>query len=255
MSFAEPLFFLFIGPVLLALAVTDGRVRLALLTLASYVFYAASYPPYVVILLIGTLVDFWLGNRMAGESGGRRRNLWLVLTLVSNLGLLIGFKYVGFLATAFNDLSGTFGLGVALPVVDVRLPLGISFFVFQSLSYTLDIYRGTIRPARTLLEYASFVSFFPHLVAGPIIRARDFLPQIAEMQPLQRENTLRGLGLVLIGYFKKCVIADNAAAYVDPLFADPSGASGAALWLATVLFAVQIYADFSGYTDVATGLS
>jgi alginate O-acetyltransferase complex protein AlgI len=254
-SFAEPLFFFFIAPVLIGIVAARGRFRILLLTLASYVFYAASYPPYVLILLIGTAFDYWVGNKISAETRRPQRFVWLVLTLVSNLGVLIGFKYVGFFAGIVNDLAREFGSGPILSEVSVRLPLGISFFTFQSLSYTIDIYRGVIRPARTLLEFAAFISFFPHLVAGPIIRARDFLPQLDCMQPLGHENTIRGLGLILVGYFKKCVIADNCATFVDPCFANPSAYGGGTLWLASLFFAVQIYADFSGYSDVATGLS
>jgi alginate O-acetyltransferase complex protein AlgI len=250
MSFLDPLFFFFIVPALLAIALARGRARIVYLIAASYVFFAASYPPYLLILIGGTLFDYWAGNRIHAAQTDVARKLWMAGTLTTNLGVLAGFKYLGFFVANIDAL-----FHAAIPTPHVTLPLGISFFTFQSLSYTIDIYRRVIKPAPSLLDFASFISFFPHLVAGPIIRARDYLPQLASFSPLNPADTSIGMGLVLSGYFKKAVVGDNAGALVDPVFADPISYGGAAHWLAAMLFAIQIYADFSGYTDIAIGLS
>lgn len=234
---------------------TAGRVRLLLLIASAYIFYAASYPPYVLVLIAGTLFDFWAGNRIDASKTQAARRLWMGLTLISNLGVLALFKYLGFVIDNLNEFLRLGEFGFALPRANIGLPLGISFFTFQSLSYTIDIYRRQIRPAGSLLEFAAFISFFPHLVAGPIIRARDFLPQLRTMVPLNEAQTRLGIGLILVGYFKKAVVGDNAGTLVDPVFMDPSAYGGLACWLGAIFFAIQIYADFSGYTDVATGLS
>lgn len=255
MSFLDPLFFVFIGPVLLAVAMTHGRARLILLIASAYIFYAASYPPYVLVLIAGTLFDFWTGNGIEASKTQAARRFWMGLTLASNLGVLALFKYLGFVIDNLNELLRLSEIGFALPRANIGLPLGISFFTFQSLSYTIDIYRRQIKAADSLLEFAAFISFFPHLVAGPIIRARDFLPQLRTMVPLNEIQTRLGIGLILVGYFKKAVVGDNAGTLVDPVFMDPSAYGGLACWLGAIFFAIQIYADFSGYTDVATGLS
>lgn len=255
MSFLDPLFFFFIGPALLAVALTEGKLRLFLLIMSAYIFFSASYPPYVLILVAGTLFDFWAGNRIHAAQSLLMRRFWMGLTLATNLGVLIGFKYVGFIVEILNGILSTFGSSFLLPRPEISMPLGISFFTFQSLSYTIDIYRRQIKPAGSLLEFASFISFFPHLVAGPIIRARDFLPQLSTMKPLNAFETRLGIGLILVGYFKKAVVGDNAGVLVDQVFSDPAGFGGLACWLGAIFFSIQIYADFSGYTDVATGLS
>ena len=226
MSFIEPLFFAFIVPVLIAVAVTRGRLRLVCFVIAAYAFYAAAYPPYLLILILGTLFDYWVGNRIAMAKTESARRAWMAATVATNLGVLIGFKYLGFLVANVNALLGAFNTGFALPEPHVALPLGISFFTFQSLSYTIDIYRRVIPPTRTLLEFAVFISFFPHLVAGPIIRARDFLPQLEKLAPLRPDESWLGMGLILVGYFKKCVVADNAGVLLDPVFADPAAFGG-----------------------------
>lgn len=239
----------------MAMALTRGRLRVLCLVVAAYIFYAASYPPYVLILIAGTLFDYWAGHCIHTAKTNTTRRLWMAATVASNLAVLIGFKYIGFLISNLNQALSLLGLDLILPAPNVGLPLGISFFTFQSLSYTIDIYRRVIPPARSLLEFACFISFFPHLVAGPIIRAKDFLPQLEPQKPLRSHQSWLGLGLILVGFFKKSVVGDNVGAFVDPIFANPEMYGGASHWITAIFFAVQIYADFSGYTDVATGLS
>ena len=239
-------FFLFLAVFAAGTLATRGRGRVLFYVAMSWVFYAAAYPPHLLLLIGSTVVDYWMGAQLARSKAPGLRRLWLAISLAFNLGLLGLFKYAGFLA----ELAGLPGLDPGL-----RLPIGISFYTFHSLSYTIDLYRRAIPPARSALDYACFVSLFPHLVAGPILRAGDLLPQIAQAQPFRREATVRGLELCLLGLFKKAVIADNLARFIDPVFADPAAHSGAAIWVAALAFTAQIYCDFSGYTDIARGLA
>lgn len=251
MSFLAPVFWIFLGLVLVAVLMLRGRPRLWFLTLASYFFYAWSYPPYVLILLLSTVMDYILGRCMdAAEEQSKRRRL-LVISLTMNLGLLCFFKYTVFLLSNVNGL-----LPWDFPVPEVLLPVGISFYTFQTLSYTIDVYRREIKAEKNFMNFAMFVAFFPQLVAGPIVRAKDFLPQINSYQPLLHPKTREGIELVLIGLFKKAVIADNLAPFVERIYSgNPMEMGGAVLWLGTIAFALQIYGDFSGYSDIARGIA
>jgi alginate O-acetyltransferase complex protein AlgI len=253
MTFNSPEFFIFLLLVLPLAAGLPLRPRVWVLTAASYLFYAASYPPYVLLLLGSTTVDYWIGKAMHVVTHPRRRRVLLITSLGVNLGLLGVFKYLGLFGDWMNAFLSFSGAGT-LDVPSLLLPVGISFYTFQSLSYTLDIYRGRCQPARNFVDFAFFVSFFPQLVAGPILRATHFLPQIETHEPFRREAVVRGVELMLIGFFKKCVVADNLSPYVDLLFNGPERYGGAAVWLGAMGFATQIYCDFSGYTDIARGL-
>lgn len=254
MSFVSPIFFLFLPLVLLAAAVLGGRARIVVLTLASYAFYAYGHAPYVLILAFSTAVDYQCGARCHAASQPRVRQFWLMLSVLCNLGLLSYFKYAEYFAQILADTLATAGVAVDFGVPSILLPIGISFYTFQSMSYTIDIYRREIKPVNSFIEFAHFVSFFPQLVAGPIVRAAEFLPQIKRARPLRRHDSIIGMELILLGFFKKVCIADNLAPVVDAVYAAPATADATMLWFATFCFAVQIYCDFSGYTDIARGL-
>ena len=255
MIFNSFAFAVFICVTLVCLALLPTRGRVCFLIAASYLFYSVTYPPWLVLLLACTLVDYRLARMLEGRTDRGARVALLLASCVLNLGLLAFYKYAAFIATTVNGGAAMLGIDLRLPVLAVGLPLGISFYVFESMSYVIDVYRGRTPAIRRLTDYALFIAFFPHLIAGPIVRARDFVPQIAGHQPFARDKTIRGVELIALGFFKKTVIADNCAPLVDAVYSGPALAGGAALWLATMFFAVQIYCDFSGYTDIARGLA
>lgn len=251
MAFHSAVFVVFALLVFSVAAVAGHRWRSLFLVGASYLFYSFSYPPWLLILVACTVADFHLARWIDRKDSAASRRLALAASVVLNLGLLGFYKYAGFLAASINGATGT----ELLPVVEVELPLGISFFVFESLSYCIDVYRRRMRAIDRLSDYALFISFFPHLIAGPIVRARDFLPQIRDHRPLDPARTVAGLELIAIGMVKKVVVADNLSPIVDSIFANPAGVNGIAAWTGAVFFAIQIYCDFSGYTDIARGLA
>ncbi|MGE3172317.1 MAG: MBOAT family protein [Planctomycetota bacterium] len=234
-----------------------GHVRLrhtpagnAWLLVASYVFYGWWNPLYLVLIVGSTALDFAVAARIPGSA---RPRAWLVLSLVANLGLLGFFKYAGFVTDNVNALL--LPLGWQLPAPDVLLPVGISFFTFQSMSYTIDVYRGQLQPEPSFVRFAAFVALFPQLVAGPIERASHLLPQLRAAPRLGADDFAVGAGLFVQGLFKKVVLADWLAQYVDRVYAAPAEFQAPALWAATFAFAWQIYFDFSGYTDMARGVA
>jgi len=252
MLFTEPLFFLFF-PVVLAGAwwLSSDRLRKLWLLAASYLFYAAWDWRFLSLIAASTLVDYWVGRALERVEASRGRRALLVTSLALNLGLLGVFKYYGFFVESARGLLAVLGLSVATRVPEIVLPVGISFYTFQTLSYTIDLYRGRLEPVRSLPDFALFVSFFPQLVAGPIVRASDFLPQLDRRPRWADVAVRRHLALFLIGFVKKACLADNVAPVVDRVFADPSLWTSSAVWTAVLLYAVQIYCDFSGYTDMA----
>ncbi len=233
----------------LALAVyyaTPARWRNATLTLASYVFYAWWRPDFLLLMWISTVVDFVCARHLHAAAGARRRG-WLLLSLLTNLGLLAYFKYANLVVHTIEA-----AIGGNLQWQDVVLPVGISFYTFQSLSYTIDVYRGQVRPVRSLLDLACYVSMFPQLVAGPIVRFRDIRQDLVARQHTFAKFSAGAL-LFEIGFAKKILLADNAALIADPVFA--AAAPGLCeAWLGVLAYALQIYFDFSGYSDMAIGL-
>ena len=235
-----------------------------LLVCASYVFYGWWDERFCVLMLTSSLVDYGLGLALGpsspdsdrGESrwfGIGRRRLLLGMSLACNLGLLGVFKYFGFFVDSFQAAAGLIGWSPGAVTLEIILPVGISFYTFQTLSYTIDVYRGRLVPTRNLVDYLAFVSFFPQLVAGPIERASRLLPQFQQPRCWERDAIGAGLRQMLWGLFKKVVIADTLAGPVAASFASPEAAGGPRLMVATVLFAYQIYCDFSGYSDIAIG--
>jgi D-alanyl-lipoteichoic acid acyltransferase DltB (MBOAT superfamily) len=250
--------FEFWGFAALVLALSAGlprRPQNAVLLAASYVFYAAWDWRFVSLLWFSTVLDYSIGRALgATEAPGRRRAL-LVASLVGNLGILGFFKYAGFFAESFAALMRA--LGVEIPPLALRivLPVGISFYTFQTLAYTIDVYRRSVEPTRSPLDFALYVAFFPQLLAGPIERASRILPQLAVRRRLDAGRFGSGAWLALFGLYKKVVIADNLARLVDPVYAPGSSPTGLETWLATYAFALQVYCDFSGYTDIARGVA
>jgi D-alanyl-lipoteichoic acid acyltransferase DltB (MBOAT superfamily) len=229
-------------------------LRLVMLLIASYGFYMCWSWRYLGLMLFSTVFD-WAAALVIGQSRNTaRRRLLLAASLVVNLGILGFFKYFNFFAASASDALGWFGISVHPVTHRFLLPVGISFYTFQSLSYTIDVYRGTLVPTRNLLKFATFVAFFPQLVAGPIVRAADFLPQLDTTPRFDETQAQRGLYLILVGLFKKVCIADVlAATLLDKVFGDPASAGSAQALLAAYGYTFQIYADFSGYSDVAIG--
>ena len=242
MNFASAQFVLLFPLVLLVWRLTAPRWRWGPLLAASWLFYASSQVQTLPLLLLATGVCYLSALRVAAAKSTAARRAWLALALCTCLGILFLFKYLGFAASLF---------GLSAPAL--MLPIGISFYTFQNLSYVIDAYRGTMQPERHFGYYALFVAYFPQLVAGPIERPQNLLPQLRAAQNPTSEDYWAGAQFLLRGYCKKLVIADFAARFVDPVYADAANASGPAVVIATVLFALQIYGDFSGYSDIACG--
>jgi len=231
--------------------VTSRGARLALLLVASYFFYGSWNARYLLLIAASTAVDYWLAKAIAAvpRDAVRKRKALLTVSVVANLTLLGVFKYYNF----FRDTAAMW-FGWEAPVLDVLLPVGISFYTFQSLSYTIDVYRGTIEPARNLREFALFVAFFPQLVAGPIVRAAEFLPQLDRRPQIDRSDVHEGLWRIMVGLTKKVLISDVlAVGFVDGVYASGSDAQGWLLLLGLYGYCLQIYGDFSGYSDIAIG--
>jgi alginate O-acetyltransferase complex protein AlgI len=228
------------------------RAQNVMLLLASYFFYACWDSRFLGLLLLSTTADWTLANLIRREPTREGAKRWVAASVAVNLGFLGFFKYFNFFAESADALLhavGLPGLGRHLHVV---LPVGISFYTFQSISYIVDVYRGEVEPARNPIHFALFVAFFPHMVAGPIMHSRDLLPQMQQPRNTTRAQVREGLWLMLWGFFKKLVVSDNLASIVDSVYASETASAGAVL-LGTYAFAYQIYCDFSGYTDIARG--
>lgn len=246
--------FLIFYPVVLLLWFTLPKVcRRPMLLIASYFFYMC-YQAELVFLIFGTTLISWGASFLIEKSQNKKvRRAALALTLVVCLGVLFFYKYFNFFTGTVCGLISLFGGTVQPIVLDLILPVGISFYTFQTLSYVIDVYRGDIHTEKNFFWYALFVSFFPQLVAGPIERPENLLPQLTAEHTWNRDDAVKGAKHMLLGFFKKVVVADTISVYVDAVYNQPSGATGLGVLLATVLFAVQIYCDFSGYTDIAIG--
>jgi alginate O-acetyltransferase complex protein AlgI len=254
--FNSPLFVVFFGFVFVLYWALRARTpQNVLLLVASYVFYGAWSRKFLALLIASTVADYVFGLLIGGIADRRRKRLVLILSVVMNLTLLGVFKYAGFFVHEAVELLGWLGFQPHVRTLEIALPIGISFYTFQSLSYVIDVYRGKLPATRSLMEYALYVAFFPQLVAGPIERATHLLPQIKRERVWSGAALESGLQLMVWGLFKKVVIADSLAPYVNAVYAQPAAFSGAALVTATVFFAFQIYGDFSGYSDTARGVA
>ncbi len=229
------------------------RFRWVLLLIASYYFYMCWKVEYAVLIVISTLIDYFAGLKMGGIVEKAKKKKYLILSLCTNLGLLFAFKYFNFFNDSVRNFFNYYNIFYNVRSFNVLLPIGISFYTFQTLSYTIDIYNGKREPERHLGIFSLYVSFFPQLVAGPIERPSRLLPQLYQKNDFDYNRVTNGLKLIAWGLFKKMVIADRLAILVDKVYNSPMQFQGLILIIATVFFAYQIYCDFSGYTDIAVG--
>jgi len=222
---------------------------------ASYVFYGFWDYRFVFLLALSTSVDWLLARRISRESSRAGAKKWVAVSVTVNLLFLGAFKYFNFFVGSFAALLEALGLRAHLPVIEILLPMGISFYTFQSMSYIVDVYRGDVEPSASLVEFALFVAFFPHMVAGPIMKAKVLLPQMARARLISASDVTEGFHLAMVGLFKKVVVGDNLNTVVEMVFNRQLGFVPGALHLGALAFAFQIYADFSGYSDIARGVA
>ncbi len=232
-----------------------GKLRLMLCLVASYIFYGAWDWRFLSLIVLSTCIDFFVGQKMGETEAESTRKRLLLLSIIANLGFLLFFKYFGFFIDSFKDMLVYNGFETNMNTLSIILPMGISFYTFQSMSYTIDIYRKQLKPEKDIMVFATYISFFPQLVAGPIVRASDFLPQFTMDKKFNWDRIIQGLGQVLWGFFKKVAIADSLALYVDLCFGAPGTYGSLHLIIGVIFWAFQIYCDFSGYSDIAIGLA
>ena len=226
-----------------------------LIALASYVFYGWWDWRFLILILFSTIIDFSVGLKLKPIVNQKKRKYWLALSLIVNLGLLGIFKYYNFFVDNFVEAFSFFGYSIQTNSLKIILPVGISFYTFQTLSYSIDVYRRKLEPTKDFISFTAFVSFFPQLVAGPIERATNLLPQFYVKRKFSYDLAINGLRQILWGLFKKIVIADNCATLANEIFNNSVDYSGSTLFLGAIFFAFQIYGDFSGYSDIAIGVS
>lgn len=259
-------FVIFFITVLSVLAtIRNRKFQHTFLLIASYFFFYYSSNYLITLLIYTTIWDFYFGKIIWKSTNIKRKKILLILSLSGNLSLLGFFKYADFTITQFNILGNYFDLNTHIPLLNLALPIGISFYTFHSITYTVGIYRGDIAPAKSFLDYAIFVAFFPQLVAGPILRAKDFLPQLREKINdfgvgarlsqilIDKSNLKLGITLMAFGFLKKMFFADNIAPMVNELSNNPIGHDSFTIILGAIAFGIQIYGDFSGYSDIAIG--
>lgn len=254
MNFASLEFAIFMIVVYLPYWVMNHRQQNYFLLVASYVFYAAWDWRFLSLILISTVINYWVGIALQTTQDVKKRRFYLIIALITSLGILAVFKYFGFFVDSMGVLLELFGFNANLPILSIVLPVGISFYTFQTLSYTIDVYKKEIEPTRHFFDFALYVSFFPQLVAGPIERAKNLLPQVLSPRSLTYDQFSRGTFLILFGLFKKVVIADGIAGTVNAVYGMPDP-TALDITLGTYLFALQIYCDFSAYSDIARGIA
>lgn len=254
MQFNSIEFFIFFITVLILInSLRKAYLEQAILLGASYLFYQTTSNYFIFLLIFITIISFQSGNAIYLASGQVRKKTILTIALISLLIPLGFFKYFNFGIGIFNQITTTLNVTSNLSFLDIILPVGISFFTFSAISYIIDIYRGTIQPENKFYRYALFVSYFPHLLAGPIVRAGQFIPQMKNSISLSPDNLKLGVTIMLWGFVKKFVIADNFAPIVDAIFANPTNLTSPYIIIGTIFFGIQIYFDFSGYIDIALG--
>jgi alginate O-acetyltransferase complex protein AlgI len=249
-------FILFASIILILYALTPDKLRWALLLIASIFFYACFNVPYLLLsITVVTVITYFIGLAIDKSTIQRKKRWLLWLGILSNLSLLIVLKYSHFLIVNLNILLDLFHTEFDLPKNNLFVTIGVSYYVFQAISYVIDVYLEILEPETHFGRFALYLSFFPKLLQGPIERGGNLLPQLRELSPVTRENLQRGINLFLWGLFKKAVIADRLATFVDPVYNNVHDCSGMSFLIATYLFAFQIYFDFSGYTDMAMGIA
>lgn len=236
------------------LTIRKQEYRIFLCLLGSYIFYGWWDWRFLSLIIFSTAVDFYLGNKIYISDSLKNKTRFLYVSLFSNLGLLFVFKYFNFFIQSFVDVSNTIGLKTSVSSLNIILPVGISFYTFQTLSYTIDIYNNKLKPEKDFMIFAAYVAFFPQLVAGPIVRAVNLLPQFKKEVKITANLVIDGLFLVAIGFFKKTVIADSIAPLVDDGFLNYENYTSLNLIIIIILYSFQIYCDFSGYSDIAIGI-
>lgn len=258
-------FIIFFVLVLAAVVLVKNRkFQHLFLLLASYFFLYYSNNYFIILLFISTILDFYAAQAIAKSNNQNRRKLLLISSLAGNLGMLGFFKYTDFAITSFNIFGNYFDLQQQIPVLNIFLPIGISFYTFQTIGYTIDVYRGHIEPRKSFSDFALFVAFFPQLIAGPILRAKTFFPQMMEKFGNPSKQRLKqiifhntklkfGISLMAIGFFKKMFFADNISPLVNDIFLFPIGSESFTIILGAIGFGIQVYCDFSGYSDIAIG--
>ncbi len=246
-------YFLFLPAVVLIYFLLPLRWRNPFLLIASYYFYMSLKWEFGFLMLFTGVVNYFVGLKISTAASGRTRQLWLTFAIILSLGVLVYFKYAGFFIREASALLTTLGANIRESYLKIILPVGISFYTFQALSYTLDVYKEKIKAERNFFDLILYVSFFPTLLAGPIERVSNLLVQLKQEQHFSSDRLLEGAKLILWGLFKKAVIADRLAAYVDRVYASPEVYGGSTLFLATLFYTFQLYCDFSGYSDMAIG--
>jgi len=246
-------FFFFAGVFTLYLFIKNATARKILFLVSSYYFYAYWDWRFLSLILISTGIDFIASRNIARTFSPTRKKFFLWMSIVSNLGILGFFKYYNFFIDSF--VSAFPLLGNTVSTMHIILPIGISFYTFQTLSYTIDVYKGTLKPRNSFLEFAVFVAFFPQLVAGPIVRAKEFLPQIQKLKNPTWRNIRSGLELFVVGLFKKVIMADRIAQFVDTVFESYEHLNTLTICCGILAYGIQIYCDFSGYSDMAIGVA
>lgn len=256
MLFNSFIFWIFFAVVIVIYWRLPHILQNRLLLVASYIFYGYWDYRFLSLIFASTVVDYLVAIRISQSDNAARKKQFLLISIATNLGLLGFFKYYNFFAGEMLVFLNQLGISASLPVLNIVLPVGISFYTFQTMSYTIDVYRGKTQPTRNFLDFALYVSFFPQLVAGPIERSYQLLPQILQARPYLKDNFAEGLYHVLIGMFKKVVIADNMAPIVNNVFSRPvSDLTGPEIMVGIYAFAFQIYGDFSGYSSIAQGIA
>lgn len=245
-------FILFFG-IYWILARKNKNWRNLFMIIGGYIFYGWWDWRFLILLVFSSTIDFSSGLLIGSSKTTLSKKLFLGLSLMVNLCLLGFFKYCDFFITSANDLVQSFGYTGSLKTLEIILPVGLSFYTFQSMSYALDVYKGKLKPTRNILDFFAFVSFFPQLVAGPIERAVHMLPQFASEKKFDYGNAVSGLRMILYGLFKKMVIADSMAVFANQFFDSPLSFDSASAWIGLIAFTFQIYCDFSGYSDIAIG--
>lgn len=254
-------FFVFVISIITV--IRNRNFNLVFLIGVSYFFFYFSNNFLISLLVFSTILDYFVAKEIWRTNDKSKKKKLLLISLIGNLGLLGFFKYTDFAISQFNEIFNFFGIN-QLGLLEIVLPVGISFYTFQTLSYTIDVYRGSLSPVKSFKEFALFVAFFPQLVAGPILRASNFLPQIRDkfieiksknlkQSLIQNSNLKFGITLMSFGFFKKMFFADNIAPFVDEIFLNPIGLDSFAIILGAIAFGIQLYCDFSGYTDIAIG--
>jgi alginate O-acetyltransferase complex protein AlgI len=256
MLFQTPEFLLLLISVMLAIVlVRNGILQIIILLLASYLFYMSWNPAFICLIIFSTIGVYIAALSIEKCKQKRWRVFWLILSCVVNLGILGFFKYYNFFVDSFNQVFVTLGSKSMLPLLKITLPVGISFYTFQSLGYPIDVFRGIKRAEKSLLRVGLYVAFFPVLLSGPIMRSTGFLPQLDRTVDLRYDNLRSGLNLFLVGLVKKVLIADSLAPVSNQIFNSPKGLPSALIWFGTLAFSLQILCDFSGYTDMARGVA